>query len=113
MIIWNGKGYLIAIIVFCCSLIGELISEKIYNDDTYYQAHSEPFAIALLTSGIITSTLAHILERRAKYGKLIDKETGEEVVIRSKDLFFFIPIKYWGPMLILSSLFVLIFKCTN
>jgi len=113
MIIWNGKGYLVAVIVFCCSLIGELISENVYDDDTYYQAHSAPLAIVLLISGIIVSTLARILDRRPKVRRLIDKETGEEVMVRTSDLFFFIPIKYWGPILILISLLVLIFKGTN
>jgi hypothetical protein len=107
------RGYLVAIIVFGCSLIGELVTETIYKDDKYYQTQSTPLAIALLTAGIFTSTLAGYVDKEGKARKLVDKETGEEIIVKTRDLLFFIPIRYWGPILIAISLVVLIFKGNN
>ena len=46
----------------------------------------------------------------SKPGKtLIDKETGQEVVVRQKHSFFFIDVKYWPAILIVLSIFGLIY----
>lgn len=109
MIIWNGKGYLVAIIIFGCSLITELVSERIYQDDRYYQTQSVPLASAFLIAGIIIWIVGTKLNKQ-KAKTLVDKQTGEEVVIENNNLFFFIPIQYWAPVMFLASLGVLLFK---
>ena len=109
MIIWNGKGYLVAVIIFGCSLITELVSERIYQDDRYYQTHSVPLASAFLMAGIIIWIVGRQLNKQ-KVKTLVDKQTGEEVVLKNNNSFFFIAMEYWAPIMFLASLGVLFFK---
>ncbi len=48
MIIWSGKGFLVAIIIFVDSLIANLLTNFITNNEQYYDKHSFPFAIYLM-----------------------------------------------------------------
>ena len=107
MIIWTGRGYLVAVIVFLLSLGTEWGVESALGDDTYYQRHAWPLALALFTSGVISWLLGN--QFNSEKGRVvIDKETGQEMVIDGPDhTLFFIKMQYWGPilMLIAASLF--------
>jgi hypothetical protein len=110
MIIWSGKGFLVAIIVFVDSLIANLLTNMITNNEQYYDNHSLPVAISLMVSGILCWFLAKYLNKA--YEKIyIEKETGKEVTIsNSKHALFFINIKYWCPILFVISIIVLFAK---
>lgn len=109
MIIWNGKGYLVLVIVFLCSLLTELVVEYFTNDDTFYQTSPIPLAAMFLGSGLIIWTIGRNSKRNGKR-VLLDKETGEEVELNKKDHLFFIPMEYWGVILVLLSFGNIIFK---
>ena len=109
MIIWSGWGFLIAIIIFINSLIGELLCRVITRDNQYYQQHNWPITVVLIISGVICWFLGKYLN--SSNGKLyIDKETGEEVQISKKHTFFFIKMEYWGPILGVIGLVTLFVK---
>jgi len=93
MIIWTGWGLLVAVFAFGSSLLMELITEKVTGDDDFYQTESWPLPVALIIAGVLTyigDRLTH--PDNAKYNTL-----------------FFIPMKYWAPILFIIALATLIF----
>ena len=109
MIIWKGLGFLVAVITFLVSLGAQLITETMTNDENYYQENSIPLAISILLSGIINGFLGKWINN-TKPKILIDKETGEEVILKNNHSFFFIPMEYWSIILVIGSVLILIFK---
>ena len=109
MIIWTRLGFLVLVITFLLSLGAEIITESMTNDENYYQENSLPFAVAILLSGIINGFLGKWLNNE-KSKILIDKETGKEVILKNNHSLFFIPMEYWGVILVIGSVLILIFK---
>lgn len=103
MIIWSGWGFLVAVIVFGASLAMELVTETLFRDDRFYQTHAWPLTLALALSGVIIWTLGTYLHARGAR-TVIDKSTGQELTIAARHTFFFIPMRYWGPLLLALSL---------
>ena len=109
MLVWNGKGYLVAVIAFVAAFGAEYLSEAYFADQTYYQTHGWPLAAALVVAGIISWILGSYL--RGKNSRtVIDKATGQEMTIGGEDALFFIPMRYWGPILALVGFGVLIYR---
>ncbi len=107
MLIWKGKGYLIFVIVFVISLLLELTTEAISGQDTFYQDHSWPLALALALSGAVIAFLSRKLVSEPPK-TLIDKDTGEEYKLEAKHSLFFIKMDYWSYILIALSVLSLI-----
>lgn len=106
LIIWNGHGYLVLIIVLACSLAGNLIINATRGEG-YYDQHKWPFALSLILSAALCWLLGTFLRKRADR-VVIDKKTGEELVINlSSHTFFFVPMHWWAPILLLIALIVL------
>jgi len=99
-IIWRGKGWVIVLIVFGCSLIGELTSEFFTRDETFYQTSPYPLAVALFISGLITFYAVNKLEEMAAASNTPQR----------KNTLFFIPVRYWGWLLIFFSMLALILR---
>jgi hypothetical protein len=98
-IIWSGKGYLVFVIVFGCSLVANLISNAKLGSG-YYDHHKWPLAVSLLVSSAICWSLGDYFRRHS--GRVVlDKETREEIVIdQPRHTLFFIPMHWWGPILL-------------
>jgi hypothetical protein len=109
MIIWNGKGYLVAVITFLLLVAAEFGSEAIFADDRYYQTHGWPLAAAMLISAVVMWFLGTYLHRSG--GRVvIDKETGREMTLGGNDTLFFIPVRFWAPIFAAGAVAALIFK---
>ena len=99
MIIWRGWGFLVAVIVFGASLAAELITERLTGDDQFYQVQRWPLALALVVAAVTTWALGSYLRGRAAR-VVIDKLNGRESTIGGDHRFFFVPMHYWGPLLL-------------
>ena len=98
MLIWDGRGFLVAVIAFGCLFASEWLTERYFADDSYYQQNGWPKLAAFLLAGVIVWWLGrHWKGKRAR--TVIDKDTGREFTIEHKDSLFFIPMHYWGPLL--------------
>jgi hypothetical protein len=42
MIIWRGKGIVVALLAFGCLVVSELITRAVFGDEKYYQTHGWP-----------------------------------------------------------------------
>jgi hypothetical protein len=103
IIIWRGLGYLVAVIVFGCSLAANLLFNATRGEG-YYDHHKWPFASSLILSAAICWFLGSYLRKRSDR-IAIDKQTGKEIVInQSRHTLFFVPMHYWAPILLLIAL---------
>ena len=101
--IWSGLGCLVAVITFGCLLATEYLVEAAFQDDDYYQAHGWPKLVGFLVAAGITWVLGQHL--RGRQGRvLIDPETGARVIVGRNHTFFFIPVEYWPPILLVLGM---------
>lgn len=97
MIIWNGMGFLVFVFVFGCSLAANFITNATIGEP-YYDEHTWPLGISLLAAALLSWIVGYLLaKRRSK--TLVDKDTGEEVVVTPNHSLFFIKMHWWGPIL--------------
>jgi len=94
MIIWSGLGFLVVVFGFAALILTEIVSEKLTGDDEFYQQHGWVILIGMLVAAALTYGLHRVLLRQ-KARVLIDKETGQEIVVRPNHSLFFIPVKWW------------------
>jgi hypothetical protein len=99
MIIWSGMGFLVAVFVFGCSLIANLITNHLSGGDQYWEQHRWPLGASLLASAALCGMVGAALRR--KRGRiLIDQATGQEVRLGGGNhSLFFVPMHWWGPVL--------------
>ena len=107
MLIWHGKGGLIAVITFGCLVLTELLTRALYGDKNYYQTHGWPKLAGFLAAAGLVFAL------RSWFGvgqnrTLIDKGTGEEVTLSTETDLFGIPARYW-PVILVALGFVFLF----
>jgi len=105
-IIWQGLGFLVAVIAFGCSLAANFLSNATAGDG-YYDRHKWPLAVSLIFSAVICWFLGSYLRTRSDR-IAIDKETGKEFVVnKSRHSLFFIPMHYWSPIFLVIALVLL------
>ena len=95
MVIWSGFGFVVAIVVFACSLLMEWITERATGNEEFYQQSPWALPLALLTGGVISSLIA------------IAFVPAHE---RNRHTLFFIPMLWWGPLLAVIAAAILIYR---
>ena len=94
MVIWSGKGFIVAVAVFGCSLMMEWVIETATDNDNYYQASVWAMPLALLIGGAISTGAASALPRED----------------RGRHTLFFIPMFWWGPLLALIATLTFVYR---
>jgi hypothetical protein len=107
MIVWKGRGFLIAGIAFGCLLVSELLTRTLVHSENYYQDHPLPKAAAFLVAAAVVWLLSRPREEAA-VALPFQQETS---VLRSFDSLFFVPTRYWPA--ILCGLGVVVFFIPN
>ena len=88
MVIWSGKGFLVAVITFLSSLAMEFATESATGDDQYYQETAWAFPAALVIAAVVTAIAA---------------KTWIPPHERSQHTLFFIPVVWWPLVLIVIA----------
>jgi hypothetical protein len=102
-IVWSGYGFLVAVFTFGFSLLTNLVTNSVTGGSAYWNAHKWPFAMSLFLSAIICLLIGyHLRNRNARL--LVDPENGEDVVLRESHTLFFIPMVWWGPILVVCGI---------
>jgi hypothetical protein len=94
MLIWSGYGIVVAIITFVNLLLAQLISNRLANDDRFYQRNLFPMGIALLLSALLIRLLWRYMALR-KQRELRISFADRLMRPERKHHLFFIPVKYW------------------
>lgn len=98
MIIWRGKGILIALTAFGCLWTTEYLTREWSGNEHYYQTHGWPMLVAFLVAAAAVYGMRGWLgvgERRV----LIDQTTQREVAWSAESSLFFVPARYWPSVL--------------
>ena len=107
MIIWERKGFLVAVFVFGCSLIANLITNEYTGSEKYWDAHKWPFALSMICAAILCGGLGYYLKEQEKK-VLIEKDTGKEIVEEPSHSLFFIKMHWWGVILFIIGVALLL-----
>jgi hypothetical protein len=112
-LIYTGSGLLVPAITFGSCLGMELTTRAVFQDNTYYQEHCWPMPLALAISGLLC-VVANQVFSGAEPRTLIDVETREQVVLHPQSgTFFFVPVRYWGPILFVFAIAAAIYQVSQ
>ena len=110
MIVWQGVGAYAFVIPFFVWLGTLLVGGAVLGGDAAKTWGQELGGLSPLISAGLVYLLAQRLARRPSR-TLIDKETGQEVVLRQVHTMFYVPMRYWamfyalvGAVLVVSGL---------
>ncbi|PHS23070.1 MAG: hypothetical protein COA83_10650 [Methylophaga sp.] len=104
MVVWKGWGLAIIGFVFIFVLPIELLVEH-YFGIGQYKLLPWPIPLAIFL-GAIPTTLVGVMLNKKPARVLIDPETGEKVELKSTHSLFWIPMQYWGIILVSLSLWM-------
>ena len=105
MIVWSGLGFLVAVIALACALAAQLLTESAFGE-AYYSENKWPMAVALVVAAALCWGIGSALHRRSAR-TVIDKESGEEIELRASHSLFFVPMRWWGPILLVVAVVLL------
>jgi hypothetical protein len=109
MIIWSGLGFLVVVFAFGCSLVMNLITNAVFQDESYFTTERWPLSIALVAAGVLSWLVGkYVNNRQARI--MIDKATGREVAFLPNHSLFFIKMHYWGPIFVALGFASLFFR---
>lgn len=113
-IVWRGKGWQIALATFLCSLIAEIITRYITNDEKFYESNPYPLSMSLLLSSLIAyriylrikkindaRNLVEIFEAKGRNNPI---NSSNNKIHEIKDSLLFISVRYWPWILITLSI---------
>ena len=109
MLIWSGFGFLVPLITFAFLLVTELTVDSIMRDEHFYETHGWPKLLGFLLAAIVVWVIGEILHKR-KGKVVIEKETGKEIELKSNHALFFVPMRFWGPILAVLGVVFLFVK---
>lgn len=101
VIIWRRWGILVFVFVFGLSLAANLIANHVTGSGRYWDEHGWPLAASLMTSGVACWLLGTFLQRRSE-------RQASEQKMPARDAFFFISVRWWGPILVGIALVLLL-----
>jgi hypothetical protein len=96
MFIWRGAGVVVIVVVFMTSLCANLLTIAAFGKG-YWETHSWPIGCVFFVAGGIIWLTGMVLAR-APTRILVDEKTGERGELTNAHDFFFIPLKWWGPI---------------
>ena len=103
-VIWEGHGYLAALIPIIIFFL-YLVIETVFTGSEDLSSLGVIFCLAL------SSYLLWIIGKRLNRNnnrRLIDPETNEEVILKSNHSLFFIKLQYWGVIFGIASVLLFI-----
>jgi hypothetical protein len=104
MFIWRGWGILTAVLLFGGLVLAQVLVNAVAGEGTY-EANSAVYGgIGVAVGGIATFLLGQWLDRRNPPRRLVDQETGQQVMVEAKNDLFWIPMKVWGIIGVLGGL---------
>lgn len=107
MIIWSGKGFLVAIFVVGSALIANALTNAVTGSEAYWDENRWVLGASLLVAAGLSWMVGKALAGKNRRG-LGEKETRDELTSgRDYDSLFFLRMQWWGPLLAVVGLAVM------
>lgn len=106
MIIWQGKGWVVAAIVFMTSLVANFLTD-LFKGSGYYDTHSELAGIAIAFSSIFIYQFAQ--KSRGETTVHMDVKTGKETNVMARHALLFVDVKYWAQIVLVLGILMTIY----
>ncbi len=107
-LIWRGWGVLAVVIPIVFMFIVEFAVNATFGDG-FYQKSSWTLSLVLILSAVSIYLVGTKLNGK-KARIVIDKETNEEMELKSTHSLFWIPLQYWGFIMFALGVWAFISK---
>jgi hypothetical protein len=97
MIVWRGRGGIVAAVAFSSLLVSELACRGYFQDDRYYQQHGWPKLVGFFTAAGVVWLLQR--NERPEYVEMANRQNVREPILRSQDSLFFVSARFWPLIL--------------
>ena len=97
MIVWHGRGIVVAAVAFGSLLASELACGAYFHDDQYYQHHGWPKLAAFLASSAVVWLLQR--SRQSEAFEAANRQPVREPILRARDRLFFVSVSFWPLIL--------------
>lgn len=104
MLMWRGWGIVVAGIALAAFFVGGMAGEALGADGRWTVAAA---GACLIPAGVGTWFLGKRMNRNS-VRELIDPKTGQPVLIRNDHSLFFLPVEWWGPIMVVVGVVVLV-----
>ena len=94
MIFWQGAGIVVFVFLGVYFVSINALVSKIWGDD-YYSEHTWPMSLAFVLSAVSCWYLGRYLHKKGAR-TVVDKETGEELILEQKHTCMFVKVEYWA-----------------
>jgi len=95
MIVWHGRGAIVAAVAFGSLVVSELVC-RAFRDDSYYQQHGWP----KLAGFLVAAGAVWLLQRQqAEAHEAANCQIRKEPILRPGDSLFFVPVRFWPLIL--------------
>lgn len=97
MIIWHGRGVVVAAVAYGSLLVSELTCRAYFHDEKYYQQHGWP----KLAGFLVAAGVVWLLQRNQHSEALetANRQIVKEPILRPRDRLFFVSVSFW-PMIL-------------
>lgn len=100
-LIWSGLGFVIPLSLFACVTILEAACSEAIT-----KGHNWPYAVSCVFTGLIAKAVANWRVKQPNK-RLQDPATGQTIIVLRNDALFFIPVKYWTPILMVAAILLM------
>ena len=109
IMIWTGWGVVVAAIFVAAIAVGAILAAQFNAEGA---AQDVLVGLAMIAGGVATWFVGKRMNRNAER-KLVDPNTGEEVIVRSHHTFFFVKVEWWGPVMVGAGIVWLVLGITS
>ena len=108
--VWRGKGFLVPVLVIGMLVATQLVVDALGGADTYTEDPTRWGGVGLALAGAAVYLLGQKLDGAAARSERVlrDEQTGERVALREVHTFFFVPVRYWGLLLLAGGALMLV-----
>jgi hypothetical protein len=105
MLVWRGWGIGVLLIAVVVNLLVQTLINQLMGDASYGQSHGWTWLPSLGLAAVAVWFAGVKLDARPGR-RVIDAETGQELILKASHDLFWIPFKYWAfPILALGIWF--------
>jgi hypothetical protein len=104
VIIWRGWGIVVIGLALLAALAAGAVAEMVKADD---YGTGLLLGLFLIPIGVLTWFVGKRMNRDT-VRNLVDPKTGEAVTVRNDHSLFFLRVEWWGPILAVAGLVVVI-----